>query len=199
LPAKSVVISDGNPEPEPRARALFVGEFDDRKGILDLMKAWPSVEDALPDAVLTVVGGGQHAKLVQEWCAERPGARVFCGFLPHEETADQLMKADVLVAPSRRSGRWREQIGLPIVESLSVGLTVVTTDETGLADWLSKEEHTVLPEKDVTRRLAAGIILALRRPIPREKVLDSLPAIPGRIIADSWLHTVHVPSVLRTT
>lgn len=194
LPAKGAKESDVIPGIPSGERAIFVGELDDRKGILDLMKAWPSVEDSLPEAVLTVVGAGQHAELVQQWCAERPRSRVFCGFLPHDEAAKQLMLASVLLAPSKRSGRWREQIGLPIVEALSLGLTVVTTDETGLADWLSKEEHIVLPEKDSGRLLAAGITRALKRPISRKKVLDSLPSIPGRILADSWLHAIPIPA-----
>lgn len=199
LPARSVGKGDAIPDAAPGAKALFVGELDDRKGILVLMEVWPSVEDALPEAVLTVVGGGHHAELVKRWCDERPSTRVFCGFLPHEETAKQFVDSAVLIAPSRRSGRWREQIGLPIVEAVSVGLTVVTTDETGLAGWLSKEGHIVLPETEVDRLLAAAITRALARPIPREKVLQSLPTVPGRITSDSWLHTTLVPDVPRTT
>lgn len=199
LPAKGPEVGERPQGARPGTRALFVGELDDRKGILDVMQAWPSVESSLPEASLTVVGGGKHAELVKQWCGERPESRVFCGFLPHQETAWQLSKADVLVAPSRRAGRWREQIGLPIIEALSVGLTVVTTDETGLADWLSQQEHAVLPEADVQSQLAGAIVRALERPISREKVLQSLPAIPGRIAADAWLHASQPPSVPRTT
>ncbi len=165
------------PESLCEAKALFVGELDDRKGILDVMSAWPSVEDAMPEAVLTVVGGGQYAELVQRWCAERPGTRVFCGFLSHEDTGRHFTDAAVLLAPSRRSGRWREQIGLPVVEALSAGLTVVTTDETGLAHWLLGEGHTVLPEKELGSQLGVAITDALRSPISRDKVLESLPSI----------------------
>ncbi|MDR6505100.1 glycosyltransferase family 4 protein [Arthrobacter oryzae] len=198
LPAESAATSDGIAAPSG-TRAIFIGELDDRKGVLDLMKAWPSVEDAVPAAVLTVVGGGKHADAVEQWCLERPATRVFCGLVPHGETARQLSKADVLVAPSKRSGRWREQIGLPITEALSLGLTVVTTDETGLADWLSNEEHTVVPETDVESQLAAAIIGALKRPLPRTKVWQSLPVVPGRIAADAWLHTTHFSSTAKDT
>ncbi|MCY1225923.1 glycosyltransferase, GG-Bacteroidales peptide system [compost metagenome] len=198
LPSRDPRASERAAKAAPTMRAVFVGELDDRKGIQDVMKAWPSVEGSLPEAVLTVVGGGKHAALVEQWCRERPESRLFCGFLAHEETARQLSEADVLIAPSRRAGRWKEQIGLPIVEGLSVGLTVVTTDETGLADWLSREEHTVLSETDVERQLAGSITHALEQPISREKVLQSLPAIPGRIAADAWLHEVQTPSAPRT-
>ncbi|MEV7135692.1 glycosyltransferase family 4 protein [Arthrobacter sp. NPDC093128] len=170
-------------------KAIFVGELDDRKGILNLMAAWPAVEASVPGALLNVVGNGGHSKAVEAWCRERPESRVFCGLLAHDETAARISEADVLIAPSRRFGRWREQIGLPIVEALSMGLTVVTTDETGLATWLLEQGHSVIPEANVEQQLAVAIIQAVESPLNREEVRQSLPLIPGRISADSWLHT----------
>lgn len=177
-----------------RQRAVFIGEMDDRKGVQDLMLSWPYVETALPDAVLRIVGHGKYAADVQRWCEERGDRRVFTGLIPHDETTSILSDSDVLVAPSRRSGRWREQIGLPIVEALALGLTVVTTDETGLASWLHTNGHIVVPETAVERDLGDAIKMALECPLAREVVLEALPSIPGRIAADTWLHQPLVPS-----
>lgn len=168
--------------------AVFIGELDDRKGILDLMLAWPIVEKAVPDAVLTVIGTGPHSGQVSEWCKERERSRTYAGFLDHEKVKRSLLFADVLVAPSRRFGRWREQIGLPITEAISHGLTVVTTDETGLAAWLAANGHTVIEEDNVARKLPDSVIAALNNPLPPASVAASLPPIPGRIEADTWLH-----------
>ncbi|WP_461172272.1 glycosyltransferase [Arthrobacter sp. Z1-9] len=171
-----------------RQRAIFIGELDDRKGILDVMEAWPGVESAMPEAVLTVIGAGPHSEIVSTWCRERAASRHFAGFLSHEEVKQSLQHADVLVAPSRRSGRWREQIGLPIAEAVSHGLTVVTTDETGLATWLAATGHTVIEEGRVGHDLRSSLIHALNNQLPRTSVINALPPVPGRIEADKWLH-----------
>lgn len=169
-------------------RAIFIGELDDRKGILDVIEAWPGVESELPEAVLTIVGAGPYSQVVPTWCSERPSSRRYLGFLSHAQVKHALRHADVLVAPSRRLGRWREQIGLPITEALSHGLTVVTTDETGLATWLAVNGHVVVEENCVPQQLSSSIIEALKNPLQKTSIQQSLPAIPGRIEADKWLH-----------
>jgi hypothetical protein len=184
-PAAAISVGDRT---QSHARAIFIGVLDDRKGVLDLMNAWPEVERTVPQATLTVVGDGKHAEAVSRWCGQRPGSRIFEGFVQHHDVARLLAESDVVVAPSRRHGRWREQIGLPIIEGLSAGLTVVTTDETGLAHWLRDKGHVVIPESSVERDLAAELARALRSPLRREDVFAALPKIPGRIAADAWLH-----------
>ncbi|MDQ0000838.1 glycosyltransferase involved in cell wall biosynthesis [Pseudarthrobacter sulfonivorans] len=175
------------------SNVVFVGELDDRKGILDVMASWPSVEAEVPGSVVTVIGGGEHADKVSAWCAERPSSRHFLGFLAHDDVKGALIRADVLVAPSRRSGRWREQIGLPIGEALARGLTIVTTDETGLAKWLANNGHVVISETMVADTLAGAIAVALKTQRAPATVQNSLPAVPGRIAADKWLHTQLLP------
>lgn len=181
--------SSGSTSSQDRRRVIFVGELDDRKGILDVVAAWPSVESAIPDAVLTIVGGGAYSDQVSRWCSERPATRVFLGFLAHGDVIRALRHADVLVAPSRRSGRWREQIGLPIAEALAHGLTVVTTSETGLASWLADNGHRVIEEQHVPLKLGEAIVSALQNQLRPASIGDSLPSIPGRIASDKWLHT----------
>jgi glycosyltransferase involved in cell wall biosynthesis len=194
LPARTAHSAPLAPRAKSRPRAIFIGELDDRKGILDLMDAWPSVERAVPKALLTVVGGGKHAAAVSKWCGEKPDSRSYAGFVQHDETARLISDSDVLVAPSRRAGRWREQIGLPIVEGLSAGLTIVTTDETGLATWLSDSGHVVIPEGAVRRDLPIAITQAIKTPLTRDAVLAALPETPGRVASDSWLHTLRLPT-----
>lgn len=171
------------------SRVMFLGELDHRKGIEYVMSAWSAVEEAKPDAHITVVGSGRLASVVEAWCLAQPSSRTFAGFVQHDQVPVLLSSAEVLVAPSLREGRWREQIGLPIVEALSVGLTVVTTDETGLAQWLRNHGHLVISEKDVDSQLAGALLTALDNPLKRSEVLGSLPHVAGRIAADAWLHT----------
>jgi glycosyltransferase involved in cell wall biosynthesis len=99
-----------------------------------------------------------------------------------------LEHASILVAPSLREGRWREQVGNPILEALATGTTVVTTTETGIADWLLDHGHHVIRPAHLRERLGPAIIDALQQPLPIDRVLASLPTEDGRALADAWLH-----------
>ncbi len=169
-------------------RAIFIGELTDRKGILELMLAWEIVERSNSEFNLAIVGGGQYEESVRSWAAERPEQRRFLGKVLHEDIEGELILSKVLVAPSKRWGRWREQIGLPIKEGLAHGLTVVTTTETGLAHWLESNDHHVLQEL-TPEKLANAIQLALTDPLTRDSIVQKLPLQDNRIIADSWLNS----------
>jgi glycosyltransferase involved in cell wall biosynthesis len=171
-----------------RSRALFVGGLERRKGVNELLPAWELVERALPSARITIIGTGPLEPEVSRWVAEDPDRREFLGQVSHSELSSHYASADVLVAPSVRDGRWREQIGLQLRESLSEGLTIVASDETGLADWLSQHGHRVVPVDDLAEALAPAIVEALARPLPRSMVMRSLPMEDGRVLADRWLH-----------
>lgn len=186
LPARLVGASTDAAESQ---EALFIGELDRRKGITHLMHVWPKVEESMPKARLTIVGSGVFADEVESWCKSKPDSRAFAGFVQHEELPRLLESSNVLVAPSCRDGRWREQIGLPIVEALAAGLTVVTTEETGLAPWLRGNGHFVIREKDIDFELGAACQRALESPMTRNEVRESLPAVAGRITSDAWLHS----------
>jgi glycosyltransferase involved in cell wall biosynthesis len=186
LPAPRSTVS-GEAQP---GRAVFVGRLEERKGVERLMDAWPAVEEAVPGAVLEIVGDGPLSGEVSDWCRQNERQRVASGALDHATVLRRLEVASVLVAPSQRDGRWREQIGLPISEALSTGLTIVTTSETGLADWLrSTGHHVVLADARDHDALSGALIRAIERPLDRASVLESLPSTLGRIEADAWLNS----------
>lgn len=172
--------------PSGRRGAVFVGALEARKGIPQLQTAWEQVERALPDEVLTIVGEGPLSDQVMEWSRHDTGRRKVMGRLPHASVAELLSESAVLVAPSQRDGRWREQISLPIKEALAAGLTVVSTSDTGLSAWLAAHGHTVVGGNDPA--LAQAIETALTRPLDPQTVVASLPTEDGRIVADRWLH-----------
>lgn len=189
LPAPVPVDVDDHPV-EPGG-VVFLGVLESRKGIRELMTAWPAVRLASPTARLTIVGPGPLAADVRTWCAESPGERTYVGRLAHGDARRLLSGATVLVAPSVPDGRWIEQIGLPIKEALAAGATVVTTRQTGLADWLEAHGHEVVsvePREDLPRRLASALTRAVDHPLDRDEVHRSLPLVDGRLVADTWLN-----------
>ncbi|SDE19580.1 glycosyltransferase [Nocardioides lianchengensis] len=178
---------DGRAHLERGQTVAFVGELANRKGLPLLMEAWPLVERAVPEARLVIAGAGPLEVDVRDWCASW-SSRSFLGMVPHDEVPNLLAGARVLAAPSIREGRWREQIGRPISEALAVGVTVVTTTETGLADWLRNEGHVVLSASPSATELADGVIRALREPLDPSVVTRSLPSRHGRYSAHDALH-----------
>ncbi|WP_230671377.1 glycosyltransferase family 4 protein [Rathayibacter sp. Leaf248] len=176
--------------------AVFIGVLETRKGIEVLLDAWELVESASDGARLTIIGPGPLSSRVGAWADESPSTRLYEGRLPRTAVLDRLRDASVLVAPSLPHGRWREQIGLPIKEALAQGLTIVTTRQTGLADWLAQHGHHVVEvevdESALVTGLAASILEALRTPLSRSQVRSSLPARQGRYVADEWLHRGHL-------
>ncbi|MGR6971720.1 glycosyltransferase [Streptomyces cynarae] len=172
-----------------RQGLVFLGETSPRKGIDVAMSSWELIEADFPDAVFSIAGSGALDDAITRWCRANPEQRRFLGLLTHQEALELIGSALVLVAPSVREKRWREQVGLPISEALSLGLTVVTTDETGLAGYLRSRGHQVVPSEVLSpQRLALAISAALVSPLPTDRVLGDLPKIHGRHRSHEVLH-----------
>lgn len=169
--------------PGDRRGAVFVGALESRKGVPALMEAWEAIEAGHPDRQIRIIGNGELVSQVRTWSNDNPAQRIFLGQLPHDQVHDILIQSSVLVAPSRREGRWREQIGLPIKEALQAGLTVVSTPDTGLADWLITNGHHV----EQIDALAGALAAALDAPLDPAEVIRALPELDGRVAADHWL------------
>ncbi|MDR7382453.1 glycosyltransferase [Promicromonospora iranensis] len=172
-----------------RPTALFLGAFDDRKGVLDVMRAWdlaPSDREGPGTSPrLVVVGAGRHSDRVEAWAAGRPDVEVDVD-PPRARVHQHLRDASVVVLLSRRTETWREQVGLPIVEGLAHGCHVVTTAETGLADWLAAHGHDVLASS-APPEVREALDRALARAPRTEAVLSSLPQHDGRLAAARFL------------
>jgi glycosyltransferase involved in cell wall biosynthesis len=183
LPSVCDCLLDGGKTP---GRLLFLGDLSPRKGFDSVLAAWAKVRHQVPDAVLTVVGRG--ALLDDAHAAARADSRIhLVADPPRDVVHAELRRASVVVLPSRRQGAWREQVGLPIVEGLAHGCTVVTTDETGIADWLRRNGHGVIPAGSVGELLAAVVAEAAGRPLDAGAVRASLPRQDSRLEADAWL------------
>lgn len=174
----------------------FLGSFEERKGILDVLDAWPLVVETRPNSRLLIIGHGPLEDVVKQFADEHVSVDIRVdpsrGAIRH-----LLASAHALVLPSRRTPAWREQIGLPILEALSAGCEIVTTAETGIADWLGENGHQVIPGDADNTRLASAILAALNATRARTDIQQALPATDGRYTADRWLFDeVAAPAVL---
>jgi glycosyltransferase involved in cell wall biosynthesis len=180
-PCDCVDPSTGRPQ-----RVVFLGALSPRKGLPQVIEAWPEVRRQLPEAELVILGKGQLEDAAARLAADDASVRLVVD-PPRDQIHRELGAARVLVLPSQPSPRWREQVGLPIVEALAHGCTVVTTDETGLAAWLAEHGHTVVPGTADAGSLATALADAIRSARAPADVLADLPERDGRLAADAWL------------
>lgn len=186
IPELPAPCTCATPERDATSTVLFVGALDERKGVRPLLAAWPVVQEHLPGAHLRILGKGPLVDEVQA-AAERLGGIEVVVDPSRAVIHDALREAQVLTLLSQPRARWREQVGLPIVEGLAHGCTVVTTEQTGLAPWLAEHGHVIVASDADPSTVASAIASAVemrRRPFD---VLAALPAVDGRAEADSWL------------
>lgn len=186
LPSRCACLDDdisleGGAERDPDG-VLFLGSFSPRKGFAGVLDAWPAIVSRHPGARLTLVGSGELLPEAEAAAASDPSIRLIVD-PPRSVVHEQLRRAHVLVMPSRRVGAWREQVGLPIVEGLAHGCEIVTTSETGIAEWLIDAGHVVLPATVSSAGLVDGVVDALVNPRTPDDILADLPGIDGRIAA----------------
>ena len=80
----------------------------------------------------------------------------FTGAVPHDEVAQQMARADVLLVPSRRGHKGAEEaFGLVAAEGMAMGLAVVVSDCGGLPDTVA--DGALVVRQDDPQALATGI------------------------------------------
>jgi glycosyltransferase involved in cell wall biosynthesis len=105
---------------------LFMARLHRKKGILNLLRAWPSVVKREPDAHLLLAGSSfedteQSARLLVS--ESGVGSSVtFCGVLNGNVKLGALSAASLFCLPS-----YSEGMSLSVLEALSIGLPVVIT------------------------------------------------------------------------
>jgi glycosyltransferase involved in cell wall biosynthesis len=112
--------------PENAIAFGFLGRFEVRKGLHELMRAWPAVAGALPDALLVLVGRGDLDDEIRAWARRVPG--VLCAGY-RRDVAAVLRALDVLVIPSHWEG-----FGLVAAEGMAAGIPVVASNTSSLPE-----------------------------------------------------------------
>jgi hypothetical protein len=153
-----------------RARVLFVGRLEARKGVDTLLESAAMLDGAGADFELRLVGddslvGPTGSTYREEFERDHPelAARVsFLGRVDDETLRHEYASCDIFVAPSRF-----ESFGLILLEAMMFSKAVVATDIGGMREIISDGVSGVLVQPDD----AAGLAAALRRLIdaPEER------------------------------
>lgn len=164
----------------------FLGALDQRKGVRQLLAAWPLVRARRPEFSLRIIGKGVFEAEVTEAAAADSSIEVLID-PPRGSIHRSLRSTRALVLLSQPLPRWREQVGLPIVEALSHGCIVITTEQTGLSSWLEQHGHQIVGSAATPAEVAEAIIIGVESRKSTADLLADLPAVDGRTAADAWL------------
>lgn len=145
-----------------RPVAVCVSRLVPRKGQDTLIRSWPKVKKAVPDAALLIGSGGPYRKDLERIARETGVERdvVFTGRLPWTDLPLYFALGDVFAMPcrTRRAGLDVEGLGIVYLEASATGLPVVAGDSGGAPDAVIQgETGYVVPGRDVeqtARRVA---------------------------------------------
>lgn len=202
VPIDRLPFSTGRPALDP-LRILFVGRLVPVKGADVLLGAMAQVLDHHRDARLEIIGDGPQRPalehLVRELALE--GSVLFRGVCDRQEVIDKLVKAHLVVIPSRVMPNGQAEASSMIFkEAMAVGVPVVATSSGGLPETCPPPyRHELVPPGDPTV-LARGISDSLswviaaspeawrrRASVSRQWVtLRYSPTTLGTALADSY-------------
>jgi glycosyltransferase involved in cell wall biosynthesis len=168
--------------PEGSTDVLFVGQFEDRKGVLPLLDAFAAVSDV--SAKLRLVGNGSLEAEVSRRAA-RDRRVELVGYVPQSALPAELARARCLVLPSVTTKLDREPWGLVVNEAMHAGVPVVATDAVGAAaGGLVRDGRNgfVVPERDVS-----ALTSAMRRLI-EDPALARRMGDRGRVDVERFSH-----------
>ena len=125
-----------------RPVVLFMGRVGERKGIFDLVEAWPAVVARVPEARLRVGGDGELDRLRERVAALGLEHSVeVLGWISGDDRLDAYADADVYCLPS-----YAEGLPVSVLEAMASGLAVVSTTVDGIPDAVVEGETGFLLE-----------------------------------------------------
>ncbi len=104
-------------------KIVFLGRLVERKGCLELLKAFELAQLAMPNAQLIIGGGGEQADRLENWVTDHNlnGKVVFEGFIDEAAKPSFLAQASIAVFPSLGG----ESFGIVLLEAMAAGSAVV--------------------------------------------------------------------------
>ncbi len=129
---------------------IFVGWLEKEKGILEILESLQELNKKEYNFFFTFIGDGRVKKYAKEFIAENGlEKRVeFMGWLSNNKLSEYYKNADIFVLPS-----WAEGMPNALIEALSSGLAVITTDVGMIPNYLSNNENSLILPPRSTKSL----------------------------------------------
>ncbi len=137
------------------ANILFVGRFEERKGLIHLLKAFRILRrEGREDVRLLVVGGGPGERECRRYVATRRLQGVeFLGRVSDDEKAQLFRTADIFCSPATG----RESFGIVLLEAMAAGAPIVCSDIHGYKGVVKRGEQALLVPPGDRDALAAAL------------------------------------------
>ena len=121
---------------------LFVGRFEERKGLIHLLRAIRVLRrEGRDDVRLLVVGGGPQEREIRRYVMTRHLQGIeFLGRVTDDEKAQLFRTADVFVSPATG----RESFGIVLLEAMAAGTPIVCSDIHGYKGVVKRGEQGLL-------------------------------------------------------
>ena len=149
---------------------FFVGRLENRKGVMDLLKAYRLLRKAGCDCRLLLAGAGPLEKQVRRYLlTRRTGGVELLGRISDTEKARLFATADVFVAPATG----RESFGIVLLEAMAAGRAIVASDIHGYRSVVRRGEQGLLVPPQDPRALAEALARILSDDALRERMGES--------------------------
>ncbi|HEY7463214.1 MAG TPA: glycosyltransferase family 4 protein [Candidatus Limnocylindria bacterium] len=133
---------------------LFVGRFEERKGLIHLLKAYHRLRKRHVDARLLVIGTGPKAREYRRYVGLRGVRDVeFLGHVSDDDKARYFASADIFCAPATG----QESFGIVLLEAMAAGVPIVASDIHGYKNVVQRGVQGLLVEPRNHRALAASL------------------------------------------
>jgi phosphatidyl-myo-inositol alpha-mannosyltransferase len=133
---------------------LFVGRFEERKGLIHLLKAYHRLRKRKVDARLLVIGSGPKAREYRRYVGLRQIRDVeFLGRVSDDDKARYFASADIFCAPATG----QESFGIVLLEAMAAGVPIVASDIHGYKRVVQRGVQGLLVEPRNHRALAAAL------------------------------------------
>lgn len=139
---------------------IFSGRLTAEKGIKELIKAFKLIKSK--NIKLLVVGSyfynsdmsSSQSDEIDNLVKDIKDKIIFTGYIQYDEIPKVYAIADFAVLPSM----WEEPAGLTIIESMSTGLPIITTESGGIPEYVTNECAFIIKrDKDIIKNLAEKI------------------------------------------
>jgi phosphatidylinositol alpha-mannosyltransferase len=138
---------------------LFVGRFEPRKGLLELLKAYRILRKTGCDCRLLVVGTGPLGREARRYVATRRLKGVeFLGRVTDEEKAQLFRTADIYISPATGG----ESFGIVLLEAMAAGTPIVASDIHGYKGVVRRGREALLVPPREPKQIAAAVARLLR-------------------------------------
>lgn len=128
---------------------LFVGRLEREKGVHNVISSYILLSKQYKKKIhLTIVGRGSEKKKIRKRIKENDlESSVTLKTVAYKDIHVQYQNADIFVAPSIDTLTWKEQFGYVIVEAMSSGLPIITTDAGSIPEVI-KGSGLIIPQND---------------------------------------------------